>query len=489
VKLLESFGYEVVGGHTASRRKLTTASRTKLDDPSKWAPKPELVLEVLRARPNIPENFPTHNDFVRAMAAIKAALGPNREEYYGEVEEWALEYPGNEPEYVHKVWESITNTALGWDWLAAAGGTSIQAQVAFSEPLSAAEISSMPAHGGDAAPAKPSTLLLFDQLGQLLEVSDFVEGVLCDGQMSVWYGDTGVGKTFVLSDLALRVSLGWPWHRRDVERGGVVFVAGEGAAGLGNRVDAFRKKHGIEKTAGAWFAVAPAVVDFRDRKSVAGFIEEVKRTAPQLGGRVRLIVIDTLSRAMAGGNENSPDDMGALVTAADRIRIETGAHVAFIHHSGKDETKGARGHSLLRAAVDTEVRIERGEGNGTVVVRVTKQRDLESIGIFNFKLDKATLGLNRRGKPITSCVVEETAPARPVLSETEQEVVEILQTMLFESSETTVSLKALRLAVLSNEGLLTGQTPDAKSKQWQRLRDRMKKRGIICIYGDKVDLK
>jgi hypothetical protein len=181
--------------------------------------------------------------------------------------------------------------------------------------------------------------------------------------------------------------------------------------------------------------------------------------------------------------------MGTLVSAADRVRLETGAHVAFIHHSGKDETRGARGHSLLRAAVDTEVRVERGEESGTVVVRVTKQRDLECAGIFNFKLDKVTLGVNRRGKPITSCVVKEAAPARPVLSETEQEAVSILQNMMFESAETTVFLAAWRKSVLSSDGLLTGQTPDAKSKQWQRLRDSLKRRAIIYISGEKVGLK
>jgi RecA-family ATPase len=307
--------------------------------------------------------------------------------------------------------------------------------------------------------------------------------------MSVWYGESGVGKTFVLSDLALRVSLGWPFYGRDVERGGVVFVAGEGGAGLGQRVAAFCGEHGVEKTAEAWFAVVPSAVDFRDKKSVAGLIAAVNEAAPRLGKRVRLIVIDTLSRAMAGGNENSPDDMGTLVSAADRVRLETGAHVAFIHHSGKDETKGARGHSLLRAAVDTEVRVECGEESGTVAVRVTKQRDLECAGIFNFKLAKVTLGVNRRGKPITSCVVKEAAPARPVLSETEQEAVSILQNMMFESAETTVFLAAWRKSVLSSDGLLTGQTPDAKSKQWQRLRDSLKKRAVIYISGQKVGLK
>ena len=69
-------------------------------------------------------------------------------------------------------------------------------------------------------------------------------------------------------------------------------------------------------------------------------------------GDVRLIIIDTLSRALSGGNENSPDDMGNLVKHMDKVRHTLKAHLCVIHHSGKDKAKGARGHSLLRAATD-----------------------------------------------------------------------------------------------------------------------------------------
>jgi RecA-family ATPase len=51
---------------------------------------------------------------------------------------------------------------------------------------------------------------------------------------------------------------------------------------------------------------------------------------------------------MAGGNENAPDDMGALVRNIDRLRAETGAAVLLVHHTGKDTSRGARGHSLAR---------------------------------------------------------------------------------------------------------------------------------------------
>jgi hypothetical protein len=137
---------------------------------------------------------------------------------------------------------------------------------------------------------------------------------------------------------------------------------------------------------------------------VLAFMLEVERELYKLGVPVKLIVVDTLSRAIFGGNENAPDDMGALVTNGTKIQQSIAAHVLWIHHSGKDEARGARGHSLLRAATDTEIEIS---ANGDQrCARVTKQRELENEGVFPFRLRVVELGINRRGKPVTSCVVE-----------------------------------------------------------------------------------
>jgi hypothetical protein len=58
--------------------------------------------------------------------------------------------------------------------------------------------------------------------------------------------------------------------------------------------------------------------------------------------------------------------MGKLVMNCDRIRFESGAACLLVHHVGKDTTKGARGHSRLRAANDTEIEIIRDETSGAV---------------------------------------------------------------------------------------------------------------------------
>ncbi len=290
-------------------------------------------------------------------------------------------------------------------------------------------------------------------------------------------------------DLALHVALGRTWFGKEVERGAVVYLAAEGGGGMKRRVAAFLRQRGVEQPKGVPFALIPYTVDFRDKRSIEGLIEIVKEISTRLGIPVRWIIVDTLSRALAGGDENSSTDMGALVRGADRVRTATGAHLSLVHHAGKDHARGARGHSLLLGAVDTEIEIKRhDETRGVIEMTVTKQRDLEVGRGFAFKLERVDLGTNARGKPVTSCVVEATT-VKPVLTETEQEALEILNTMLHESDAAYVELPTWREAILSRGDLLPGQSRDTRRRQWQRVRKSLEKKGIIEVYGNKVGVK
>ncbi|MCP4620651.1 MAG: hypothetical protein GY844_29950 [Bradyrhizobium sp.] len=95
----------------------TPSTRQALDNAALWAQSPALVLEALEAWPNSADTLPTHDDFVTALAAIKAALGPKREDYYPDVLKWAMQHEEVRPDYVRKTWDSITDAALGAAWL------------------------------------------------------------------------------------------------------------------------------------------------------------------------------------------------------------------------------------------------------------------------------------------------------------------------------------------------------------------------------------
>lgn len=257
---------------------------------------------------------------------------------------------------------------------------------------------------------KAEFLEYFDDIAPVLSTRCLIAGVLGEGTSAILYGDSNSGKTFAALDMALCIASAMPWQGREVRQAPVLYCALEGGAGFRNRVTAWKfEKH----TPGSvvWFAALPVGLDL---VSEDGDASEVIRAAmdmkKRLGQPVGLIVIDTLSRAMAGGNENAPEDMGALVRHIDEIRAATGATVLVVHHSGKDTAKGARGHSLLRAAVDTELELTATD-DGTRTLRATKQRDMECGASFGFNLSVVEIGFDpETNEPVTSCIPIPTDP-------------------------------------------------------------------------------
>lgn len=248
----------------------------------------------------------------------------------------------------------------------------------------------------------PLPLVWFNDIETVLDAKDFVQGVLVEQGSVVVYGESNAGKTFWTTDLALHVAAGLEWNGRRVEGGGVIYCVLEGGAGFRNRVAAWRDRTGQKDIP---FAAVPASLNLLNPDAdTPRLVQLIKFAAKQLGVPIKLVVIDTLSRAMAGGNENAPDGMGLLVQNMDTIRSETGACVVFVHHSGKDQARGARGHSLLRAAIDTEVEVVASETEDKVAT-VVKQREMKKGDAFGFTLKVVELGENRHGEKVTTCIV------------------------------------------------------------------------------------
>jgi hypothetical protein len=254
----------------------------------------------------------------------------------------------------------------------------------------------------DTPPKRRLTPIWWSEIHSLPKREPLIDGLLDRGAMSIDYGGTGTGKTFWALDISAHVGLGWDWRGRKVRHGMVVYVAAEGGLGFSERLTGYQIHHNI-KTDGVPLCVIPEPIDLCRGDDVVHLLKRISELPKQPS--LELIVIDTLSRAMSGGNENGPDDMGRFVRNCDQLRIETHAHVLIVHHSGKDDNRGARGHSLLRAAVDTEIEVVKNETTGIASATVTKQRDHISGDVFSFKLHPVEIGQKADGSPITSCVL------------------------------------------------------------------------------------
>lgn len=230
-------------------------------------------------------------------------------------------------------------------------------------------------------------------------VEPLIKGLLDTRSLSAIYGDSNTGKTFVAMDMALHVAKGLPWAGRKTAAGFVVYLAAEGGAGSFKRVKAWHDEHGLDP-AQTKFALIPCPVDLRstegDTKALVGLIRQEEKRA---GESTTLLVVDTLSRALAGGDENSSVDMGGFIRNVDAMRSALGCHLMLVHHTGKNAAKGARGWSGLRAAIDTEMEIADRE------LSITKQRDLEPIAGIRFALEARRVGVDGEGEPLTTCTV------------------------------------------------------------------------------------
>ncbi|WLA78811.1 AAA family ATPase [Bradyrhizobium elkanii] len=198
-----------------------------------------------------------------------------------------------------------------------------------------------------------------------------VHKMLGAGELSVFYGAPGCGKGVIIEDLALHIASGHEWHGRPVTRGAVVYVALERKRLVERRAIAFRKRHGLEDLP---FAIVGGVYDFRQPATAAEIANICRDVERETTERIVLVIVDTVSRALAGGDENSPKDMGALVTTVAKLQEKTEAAVLLVHHKPHDSER-MRGHGALFGAVDTTVAVA---NTGSVrTAKVVKANDSE----------------------------------------------------------------------------------------------------------------
>jgi hypothetical protein len=236
-----------------------------------------------------------------------------------------------------------------------------------------------------------------------------IAGLLAEEGFGVMYAPPESFKSFVALSMALSVAYDQPWMGRPVKAGGVLYVAAEGARGLGKRIRAWQAKHRLEGVDGP-FRLLSATVNLTDPLQTAKLIRTAIAAAAAEGVDIRLVVIDTVARSMAGADENSATEMGRFVEACGTIAREVKAAILGIHHSGKDTERGARGSSALRAGVDTEIEIKRSEDRLELAVR--KQKDDEPGAPIWLKTEKVEtmIGL----QPVSSLVVvDASADERP----------------------------------------------------------------------------
>lgn len=243
--------------------------------------------------------------------------------------------------------------------------------------------------------------------------------------VGMMYGPSGSYKSFVTLDMALCLAYGVPgqWNAPPVQND-VLFLAGEGpVATAKKRWPSWLEWSGIGARDKHRFMIKDRVPLYTD---VAAW-ENVKADLAELGAKPSLIVIDTLSRLLTGLDENSAKDATMITSFLEQLARYYECFVLAIHHTGKDENKGARGSSAFHANMDTVLSTRLKPGGTEFRVRKQKDADVsDEICFLAVKEVGSSIVLEKAEAPID---LEQKKPGSKYSWATVPEVVKVLEGM------------------------------------------------------------
>jgi len=313
------------------------------------------------------------------------------------------------------------------------------------------------------------------------------------------YGHPGSGKSFLALHMAAHIASGTPWAGRHVERGLVVYVVAEGATGFRNRMYAMRENGEIAPDAPLAYIATP--IDMQaESGDVQALIDTIRVATDAKGIKPAMIVLDTLSKTFGAGKENT-DDMVNYVNNCQRVASAFTCLTLVVHHRPKDqESRDLRGHSSLRGNVDTTILVEAGDIKTATTL---KQKDGEDQIQVRFKLKPIPIGEDKRGKLVTTCLVEITdeEPRHSItegLNKSETASIMALIRLIEEQQidpETGEILDCPGLVcsevwknALRTVRTISADNSDTAGRQFRRIRSSLEKKGKIQMQGNLVML-
>ena len=237
------------------------------------------------------------------------------------------------------------------------------------------------------------------------------------------HGPSGGGKTFVTLDWLLHIAAGRPeWAGLKVKKGTVLYLAGEGHAGLRARIAAWKHHHQISDVD---FYLSTDAIDLNRPDGLRRVIEAVEA----LGFIPDIIAVDTVHRHMEG-DENSAADTKTFIDACDALINHFNATVLLVHHTGnsEDAQHRARGSSAWRGALDIEISVAPPKKKGgaiKIIQRKSKDAELAPHVCVELKGVKIPGWFDDEGEQISSAVPiitecdgaeDEDGPSRKVLN-------------------------------------------------------------------------
>lgn len=256
-------------------------------------------------------------------------------------------------------------------------------------------------------------------LKNLPPIEWIVEGEIPARGITVLFGPSGSGKSFIALDYALRVAQTDP----------VLYMVGEGEYGYQQRVAAWTKHHNL--TEGKLYMVIGAV-QFLEDNDFTAFQDAVSAIRP------RLVIVDTLARSMIGSDENSTRDMGMFMQACEDIKRRQDTAIMLVHHTNKGGQL-ERGSSALRGASDSMIKVFAQDD--LITIESAKTKDSKPFSTRYMQIVPVEVTLH--GQAVESAVMIEAdkvfqGPSDP-LTQHQEKVLRCLSNEMFGASRQEIA--------------------------------------------------
>ena len=238
-------------------------------------------------------------------------------------------------------------------------------------------------------------LLSGTELNEIEPQRWIVQGILPNLGLSCIYGASGSGKSFLTIDMCFDVARGSDWFGLKTASVPVTYVCLEGQNGICKRIKALERFHDESLPD-----------NFKIILGNLSLINEATALAESIiaqNGKGGLIIIDTFAQAAPGLDENSGKDISLIIASCKRLQSLTDSLVLLVAHSGKDHSRGLRGHSSLFAALDACIEVTKSDSLHEW--KLSKSKDDIDGTKYAFTLQSITVDSDKDGDDITSCVV------------------------------------------------------------------------------------
>jgi hypothetical protein len=261
------------------------------------------------------------------------------------------------------------------------------------------------------APRSPYYALgTVDQL-DLPDPEWLVKDVLPARQIVLLSATKGQFKTFLALDLALAVATGKASFGVLPEHTGLVFYGDhesmEGIAKFHRPAWHSANNLGPRDETGFYLMAGPRIAREEEQQlweAEINYRQNIEKRP------VRLIILDTYSKCMAGLDENDPNDAQKFIDFCKKLIDKYGCTILVLAHLGKDATRGTRGSSALPYGVDSLLRVERHKKTLSVKLFVDNHRSApERATPFSFegRVMERSIVFRLLGAPEVAALAEE----------------------------------------------------------------------------------